>query len=272
MKSNQIQNKKPKIVTLDIETSPLEAYTWGLWDVTVGLEQIKTEWTILSYAAKWFDDKKIIYKDSGGRGVSKVRDDKHLLSDLWNILDEADWVIAQNGRRFDIKKINARMILLGMKPYSPIRVIDTFEIAKKHFAFTSNKLAWTSKYLTDAPKDDHRNFPGFELWKECLLDNPKAWTEMKKYNCQDTFSTEKYYLKLRPWMKDHPNIGTYADSDIPLCPKCGSTKLQKRGVAVSQTTRYHRFQCTDCGGWSRAKIMLTSLKQRRTSLMNISES
>jgi hypothetical protein len=33
----------PKIATLDIETCPLESYTWGLWKQNVGLNQIKTE-------------------------------------------------------------------------------------------------------------------------------------------------------------------------------------------------------------------------------------
>lgn len=271
MKSIEIDNKKVKIVTLDIETSPLEAYTWGLWDVNVGLEQIKTEWSILSYAAKWFGDSKVIYQYAGGRGVNKVRDDKHLLKGVWDILDEADIVIAQNGRKFDIKKINARMVMADMKPYSPIRVIDTYEVAKKHFGFTSNKLAWTSKYLTDMPKSQHKEFPGFELWAECLKDNPKAWAEMKKYNIQDILSTEKYYMRLRPWIKNHPNMGIYADGEVPTCPKCSSTKLQRRGTATSQSTRYHRYQCTACGGWSRSKVMLTSLSQRRATLTNISE-
>jgi uncharacterized protein YprB with RNaseH-like and TPR domain/predicted RNA-binding Zn-ribbon protein involved in translation (DUF1610 family) len=271
MKSNEIDKKKVKIVTLDIETSPLEAYTWGLWDVTVGLEQIKTEWSILSFAAKWFGDSKIIYQDASGRGVKKVRDDKHLLQSIWKILDEADLVIAQNGKRFDMRKINARLILSGFPPYSPVRVIDTYEAAKKHFEFTSNKLAWTSKYLTNVEKDKHKEFPGFELWAECLKDNPKAWAEMKKYNIRDITATEQYYLKLRPWIKNHPNMGIYADGDVPTCPKCASEKLQRRGTAVTQTTRYTRYQCTNCGGWSRAKIMLNTLKQRRATLTNISE-
>lgn len=271
MKANPVLSKIPKIVTLDIETSPLEAYTWGLWDVNVGLDQIKTEWSILSFAAKWANDSKIIYRDAGGRGVAKVRDDKHLLQSIWTILDEADIVVAQNGKRFDMRKINARLILHGFQPYSPVRVIDTLEAAKKHFEFTSNKLEWTAKYLTDEKKEKHKQFPGFELWAECLKDNPKAWAEMKKYNIQDINATWKYYLKLRPWIKNHPNMGIYADGDVPLCPKCSSDKLQRRGVAVSQNTRYTRYQCTNCGGWSRAKIMLNTLKQRRASLVNIAE-
>lgn len=265
------RDNSPKIGVLDIETSPLEVYAWGLWDQNTGVEQIKTEWTILSYAFKWLGKPKVIFKHTGGRGQSKVRNDSELLLDLWEILDQADIIIAQNGKKFDIKKINARMAMMKMSPYSPIRVIDTLEVAKKHFGFTSNKLAWTSKHLASSSKSEHRRFPGFLLWAECLLDNPKAWAEMKKYNIQDVVSTEEYYFTIRPWIKGHPNLGIYTDGEVPLCPKCGSTKLQRRGVIISQTTRYHRYQCQHCGGWSRSKIMLTSLAQRRAMLTNVSE-
>src|ERR1700733_915350 len=145
--SLEVRVSDPKILTLDIETAPLEAYTWGLWDVTVGLEQIKTGWSILSYAAKWIGKPKVTFKHTGGRGAAKVRDDKVLMQPLWDLLDRADIVVAQNGQRFDVKKINSRLIEQGFGPYSPIRIVDTLLTAKKHFAFTSNKLAWMSKYL-----------------------------------------------------------------------------------------------------------------------------
>ena len=74
---NQLHDAR--IGLIDIETSPLEAYTWGLWDQNVGLNQIKTEWTILSYSFKWLGESKIIYEDTGGKGPGKVRDDKRLL-------------------------------------------------------------------------------------------------------------------------------------------------------------------------------------------------
>lgn len=271
MDSNKAVEKKPKIGLIDIETSPLEVYAWDLWERNTGLEQIKTEWSILSYAAKWFDSDEIIYQDTSGRGAFKVRDDSKLLVGIRDFLDKADIVIAQNGKKFDLKKINARMVMKGIKPYSPVRVIDTYEVAKKHFGFTSNKLAWTSKHLTDSPKSEHRKFPGFELWLGCLRDNQEAWKEMKAYNIQDILSLQDYYIKIRPWIKAHPNMGIYTDGDVPVCPKCGSAKIQRRGIAVSQTTRYQRYQCTNCGGWSRSKAMLTTLARRKLDITNISE-
>lgn len=258
--------KTPVIVTLDIETAPLQSYHWGLWDENVGLEQIQNEWTILAFAAKRLGQVHTTYADTGGRGARRVRDDKPLLAALWQVLDAADIVVTQNGKAFDLKKINARLLMNGFPPYSPIRIIDTKLIAKRHFGFTSNKLAWMSQHLTDTPKSSHKRFPGFELWTECLKDNPKAWAEMRKYNIRDVEATEKLYLRLRPWTEGHPNVAAYGDMCKHQCPKCGSTRLQKRGESVTQAGRYHRFQCSECGGWSRARLALANLAQRRRLL------
>lgn len=257
---------KPKILTLDIETLPLESYTWGLFDQNVGLDMIKTEWSILSYAAKWLDRKTVIYADTMGRGVDKVRDDKSLVGEIWKLLDSADIVVAQNGQRFDIKKINARLIQHGYGPYSPVKVVDTLLVARRHFAFTSKKLEWMSKYLTDSPKEKHKEFPGFELWAECLKDNPKARKELKKYNKQDVISTEKLYLKQRPWIDGHPNIGTYNLRGDVQCPKCGSAKVTAQGIRVLVAGVYQRYKCENCGGWARGKLMLNDKNVRKVKL------
>lgn len=257
----------PRILVLDIETAPLESYTWGIWEQNVGVDQIKTEWSVLSYAAKWLGKKKVIYNDTSGSGPDTVRDDAILVGEIRLLLDEADLVVAQNGSRFDVKKINARLIMLGFGPYSPIRVIDTLLVAKRHFAFTSNKLEWQSKYLTDSPKSKHKKFPGFELWLEVLKDNPLAWAEMKKYNIQDVIATEKLYLKQRPWIDQHPNLGTFSDKAEAVCPKCGSDHVHANGYRVLQLGKYRRYHCQACGAWSRGKQLVATAAARREKLV-----
>jgi hypothetical protein len=244
-----------RIATADIETSPLESYTWGLWDQNIGLEQIKVDWSILAYCFKWLDDPKPIYADTGGRGAEKVRDDSCLLMGLWQLLDDCDILVVQNGARFDVPKINSRLFAGGYSPYSPIRIIDTLTVNKRYFGHTSNKLAWVSKY-TDQQKLDHRKYPGFELWKACLADDPKAWREMRRYNIADVVSTEQLYLKQRPWITNHPNLNVYRET-VSDCPKCGSHSMQRRGIAVTNTGKYSRYQCMGCGGWSRGKTKIT---------------
>jgi predicted RNA-binding Zn-ribbon protein involved in translation (DUF1610 family) len=228
---------------------------------------IEEEWSILSFSARWLGEKRVTFRHTGGRGVKLVRDDKPLCGYLWELLDAADIVVTQNGKAFDIKRINARMIMHGMVPYSPIRVVDTKLIAKKHFDFTSNRLAWMSKHVNrDSRKDEHKRFPGFELWAQCLKDNPAAWREMRKYNAQDVIATEELYLHMRPWMTDHPNVAAYGDGAAMACPKCGGRGLQRRGTAVSQTGKYQRYQCVSCGGWARDRKGLDGRAKRAVQL------
>lgn len=261
MHKNQV-----KIGVIDIETAPFESLTWGLWDQTIGLNQIQKETNLLSFAWKWLDSPKHVYMDTSGKGAKRTRDDSKLVAALWKLMDEADIVVAQNGAAFDVKRINARMVMQGLPPYSPIRVIDTKLVAKKHFAFSSNRLEWLGKYLAGEDKYKHSTFEGMDLWKECLKDNPRAWKEMKKYNIIDTQICEKVYLALRPWMDQHPNLGAYTVSMDPVCTKCGSENVEARGTRALQQGVYQRYFCQDCRGWSRGKTMLLPPIKRRSML------
>ncbi len=234
----------PKVLIFDIETAPIIAYVWGLWENNVALNQIHTDWHILSWSAKWLHENKIMYMDQ--RDAKKIEDDTHILIGIWKLLDEADIVITQNGKAFDSKKLNARFVLQGLRPPSPYRHIDTFLIAKKHFAFTSNKLEYMSKKLgVKYTKLDHKKFPGFELWKECLAGNPKAWKEMEKYNKHDVLSLEEVYKALIPW-DNTINFNTYYNDNNTRCT-CGSTDIQKHGLRVTTKGKYQRYHCMDCG-------------------------
>jgi hypothetical protein len=255
----------PRIKTLDIETSPIKAYVWSTWKQNIGLNQIIEEWTILSYCVKDLGSKKMRYEDTSDK--DNPRDDYDLLVKLHAELADCDIVIAQNGVAFDLKKINARFIEQGLPPVPPLKVIDTMLIAKQVAKFTSNRLEWLSKHLTDTPKYDHGKFPGMELWTQCLAGNPKAWKEMKKYNCIDVPATEELYLKLRPYMVGHPNVASYYDDDKTRCPRCASVNLTAVGQAYTQTGEYTRYQCGDCGGFARSRYTKNS-KAKRLSLLS----
>jgi RNase P subunit RPR2 len=256
-----------KILVIDIETAPLELHGWKLWDENFSLDQVAQDWSILSYAAKWLGKPKIYYDDTGGRGKKQVRNDKRLMKGLHALLDEADIVVAQNGKKFDCRKINARLIRHGFEPPSPYRVVDTMLVARKYFAFTSQKLKYTSELLGVPPKDEHEEYPGFKLWAAVLQDDPKAWKVMRRYNTQDIVATEHVYLKVRPWIESHPNLGIYTNSTKSVCPKCGSLELVSNGRRINkQQGAYKRMQCLSCGGWSREKIMLLPLEKRRSLL------
>lgn len=262
------QRLLPRTLFLDIETAPLEVYTWGLWKQNIGLNQINVDFTILSFSASWDDEETVHHFNTGGRGRAKVRDDRNLCEILWHLLDEADFVVVQNGKKFDLPKINARMLDYKLPPYSPVKIIDTLLIAKKHFGFTSNKLQYmTEKYCT-VKKRQHEKFPGFELWVEMLKDNAEAWVECRLYNDDDVRSMRELYFLVRPWMEGHPSVAAYTTSEKVQCPKCGSHQVAKRGFSFTQTGKYQRYQCNSCGGWSRSRYTLNTLGKRKALLSN----
>lgn len=250
-----------KVLILDIETAPIVSYTWGLWDQNVALNQIVEDWSILSWSAKWLGSDQVLYEDT--RNEKNPRNDKKILKNIWKLLDEADVVIGQNSKSFDIKKLNARFILNGMQPPSSFRQIDTMRLAKKHFAFTSNKLEYLTKNLcTQNKKSSHAKFGGFELWKQCLAGNLEAWNEMQSYNITDILSTEELYHKLQPWDKAL-NFNVY-HSDLHFQCTCGSIEFKKHGHVFTNNGKYTRFICKDCGAESVDKDNLLIKEKRQT--------
>ena len=255
-----MSKSKPNVLILDIETAPTRAAVWRMFKENIGLDQIEKDWYILSWSAKWEGVDKVYYKDK--KKTWRDDNDKDILIPLRELLDKADIVVAHNGRKFDCPKINARLIINNLDPVSPYRIVDTLDICKKNFAFTSNKLAYVSKALGVEEKLDHNQFPGYKLWEQCLIGNMKAWAEMKVYNIQDTETLEQVYHKLRPWHGIHPNAGVYSNLTGPVCSKCGSHNIAPRGYSYTQVAQYQRYRCNDCGGWSRGRKSLKTKEQR----------
>jgi hypothetical protein len=163
------------------------------------------------------------------------------------LLDEADAIVHYNGSRFDIPILHKEFLLSGMPPPAPSKQIDLLQVARRQFRFVSNKLDYVSQALGLGSKTEHE---GHALWVKCMNDDRKAWKIMEEYNKNDVVLLEKVYDKFKAWIKNHPNHNAYSAN--ACCPNCGSSKLQKRGTAITTTRHYQRFQCQQCGTWSRA--------------------
>lgn len=255
----------PKILTLDIETAPLVSYTWGLFDQNVGLNQIKSDWFILAWAARWYGDPegKAMYMDNSN--AKDIRNDKALVKGIVDLIEEADIVVTQNGEAFDLKKINARAIINKLSPVKVCRSIDILKESRKVFKFTSHKLEYMTSVLNDKYKKlKHEEYPGFDLWKAILNGDKKAWKVMKSYCIHDVLSTEEAFTKLRGWIK-LPNLATYFDISSKQC-LCGSSNLIKKGFVYTDTGKYQGYKCLDCGKRPKSRINLLS-KDKRANLL-----
>lgn len=252
----------PRILIYDIETAPLLGYCWSLWNNNIGLNQIHSDWHILSWAAKFLGEDDVYYQDQ--RHAENVEDDKEILKGIWKLLDECDFVITQNGKKFDQKRLNARFVIHGMKPPSAYRHIDVLQIAKSQFGFTSNKLQYmTDTLCTKYKKSGHAKFSGFELWSECLKGNLEAFCEMENYNILDILSLEELYLILSPWDAKLPNFDVYSDEPS------SNEEWVKEGFVYSNLGKYDRYRNTVTGQQRRGSVNLLSKEKRNSLLRNI---
>ena len=234
----------PQILFCDIETSPILAYVWGLRDQNIALNQIKEDWSVLSWAAKWKGGREIFYQDV--RNEKNLRNDKKILKGIHSLLDMADVVVWHYGKNFDRKKLNARFIIQNMKPPSSYRQLDTKEISSREFGFTSNKL----EYISDKSgnkKSQHKKFPGMELWTECMNGNLEAFKEMEKYNKQDIVALEQSYNWLQAWDTKPINFNVFDGETITNKCNCGSSNFARWGWRYTNQGKFQRYKCQDCG-------------------------
>ena len=227
-----------RILTIDIETFPHEAYVWGLHDQNISINQIKKPGTIASFAAKWLDEKAVMF--------SSVHEstERQMIRKAHELLTEADAVVGWNSASFDIKWLQGQMVKHDLPPPKPFKQIDLLRTARGKFKAASNKLDYWAQFLGIGRKEQTG---GFDLWRDCMAGDDKAWRTMKRYNVQDVRLTEQVYLKLRPWIANHPNIGTYEGEHC--CPSCGSDKIQSRGYYVTRHRQYPQAQCRSCFAW-----------------------
>jgi DNA polymerase elongation subunit (family B) len=255
-----------KVLVLDIETAPIRAYVWGIWNQNVSLNQIQSDWFCLTWAAKWlFEDK--VYSGKLTPKEVKKQDDKRIIKGVWELLNEADLVIAHNGERFDLPKLNARFIINDLHPPLPYQSIDTLKHIRRQFGFTSNKLDYVNKLLNLERKTDTG---GFELWERCMLGEQAALDEMEGYNINDVRILEETYLHIRPWIKPHPNMGLFIlDENQHRCPSCGSADLIESGKGYYTTVNiYAALRCNNCGATARKRVAEVNIKQRRFVLQS----
>ncbi len=253
----------PKILIYDIETAPITAYAWSLWDQNIGLNQIKQDWFMLAWGAKWLGEKEVMYQDNRNR--KDITNDKNLVQNLVKLINKADIVITQNGEEFDMKKLNARAVINGLMPTKPVKSTDILKEGRKVFSFTSHKLEYVADKLnTKYKKLKHSDYPGFDLWKAILAGDKKAWKSMELYCKHDVLSTEEAYTKIRGWIKTQ-NLPTYDESKSLRCP-CGSKKVWREGYAHTALGKFQIYRCLECGKWTRSGTNLLT-KSKRDSLL-----
>jgi len=83
-----------RLLTLDIETSPNLAHVWGLFKQNIGLNQLMESGQVISFAAKWHGDKKVLFYSDHHNGHDVMVQAAH------DLLSEADAVDSLQRHQF----------------------------------------------------------------------------------------------------------------------------------------------------------------------------
>lgn len=226
-----------KILLLDIETKPAQAYIWRAYgEQNVSPDQVIDGGGVICVGAKWLGDKvTYLYSDweHGHQGM---------LEAIHAMMSFADAVVTYNGDRFDLPKLQGEFLLAGLAPTPPVTSIDCIKAVRK-FGFFMNKLAYIGPMLNLGAKQETG---GFTLWTKVMSGDPKAQHKMAKYCVQDVVLLEKLYLRIRPFIRNHPHMGKVGAHE---CGACGSHHVQSRGTRRTRAYKIQRLQCQACGSW-----------------------
>src|SRR3990167_3336562 len=127
--------KAAKVLFINIETSPNLGWGYGKYETT--FIKYEKEWVIMCFGYKWL----------GGKTEVVRGPEHHMVEHIRRLLDEADVVIAHNGDKFDLRKINTRIAYYSIQPPSKYKSIDTLKKVRKHFGLNSNSLGDVGEYF-----------------------------------------------------------------------------------------------------------------------------
>ena len=242
---------KPRICFYDIETSLAKSYHFQQWKVNLSQKQKIQESHLLSHAWAWGDGE--VTGSILTREEMLAHDPERLVLECWSLLDNCDILVAHNGKRFDVKKVNGYFLQYGMPPPSPYRVIDTLLIAKQKFALPFNSLAYLAEFLGVEQKIDTG---GVDLWIQCDQGNQEALDKMNEYCMGDIITLRGVYNRLIGWSNDGVNLALYSDHGAS-CPHCSSDDVSviQGKYAHTVARKYQVYRCEDCGAVLRSNRM-----------------
>lgn len=256
--------KKPKIVVFDLETLmdlPEIAKKYAGISQWPGKSMGADLNSIISFGYKIIGEgpaQCINIWDFDPNWAQNVNDDTallHFISDT--IGDDTDALVTHNGKRYDIKMLNARLAKRGLHPIQDIPHIDTCAVAKRAFKLSSNRLNDLAEFLGVEGK---MQTGGWGLWVDVLNGSEEAANKMSDYCKQDVEATHSIMQKLLPHIKNMPNANMFMEDKAQVCPTCGSTNIQKHGIRRTKTTTYQRYRCNECGSTSQANKQNGELK------------
>lgn len=245
------KKERPKIFIFDIETAPMVSYHFDRWKTSIQPEKTINDTFMLCWSGMWVGDDKVFSECITPEEIKKCRDHR-IVSKLWDQFNKADYVVAYNGRHFDIPYTNARFLVNYMNPPAPYIIVDPIETLKKNFKFTSNSMDHIAEQLGLSKKIK----TDFALWRGCMEGDKASLKQMVEYNQQDVVVLYNIFDEMLPWL-NMPSINGFMKEKL-CCVTCGSESFVKLEGQFFYTRfgKYQLYRCLDCGKVFRDNVNL----------------
>lgn len=216
------------------------------WDLeTAGVNALKSDLGfVLMVGYKWNYESETKILTIAKKDLKHFNDGP-LLKDFAEIYNEADLTVAHFGSVFDRRFFQGRLLIHNLPPIPPTKMRDTCMIARSVANFSSNRLKnlGTTLHLQHQKMEKGDGWP--QWWFKAMQGDMKAVADMAEYCKDDVRALEELYYRLLPFDNAHPRM----HADRSVCGRCGAG-VQYRGIAVTKTSRYRRWQCAN-GHWGK---------------------
>jgi hypothetical protein len=232
----------------DIETSPNIGFFWRPgWKITIDPDNIIQERAVICICWKWEGQKKV-HSLKWNRQKPHGGDDRKMIQEFVNVIEQADEMVAHNGDKFDMSWYNGRHLVHGLEPIPKSKTVDTYKMAARNFNLNSYKLDYLAKILLGEGKI-HTDY---SMWKKIVLNNDESeMKKMIKYCKKDVALLERVWNRLRDYSESSTHAAVNASGNVRdrwKCQHCGSdnVKTSKRCVTAKGMLRW-QMRCHACG-------------------------
>ena len=242
----------PAILLFDVETTPMLGWAWHKFRPYI--DDIERGTHLLCVSWQWYGEKHTHFMAQWDdpEWAAWSEDDTWLAVRMHALLDAAEIVVAFNGDRFDVRKVNKSIRFADLGPPSPYQTVDPFKVGRTYFAEDSHRLKHLSLRYHDGEKVPHPG--GMDLWFGCMAGTVKDQRLMERYNRQDVRLLRAEYVDVRAWMapgrKAHPNMGHWnqkaKQEGRVVCPKCGHERVRVNPREGMHRTHVSEFLTVWC--------------------------
>jgi len=253
-----IEKEVIEVIFVDLETSPAKFWGWGTGEQYVDANMLVsgTETKIITAQYKRAivdkEAKYFIWDFKKGHG-----DDGNVVKKITNVINNADIVIGQNIKAFDIKVLQERAKVLRLPPINVDFMMDTLTSSRSSFKSMSHRLDYRSKQYGLGGKIkmqmsdwidilEGRTTPEEKMipygLKDCTDNETLFWNDLPYVNLPK--ATINKILKLIVGMTESKAKGA---SSKPKCLHCERIRKPKFNVTVNED---ESIICNNCQGVS----------------------